>query len=192
MHKILTFILVIFTNFTANAVLPVEPFLASHCKSNVVLSEEILALKINDSVNDLTRKLDQHLGNSQKSIIYGRLLDQKCLPVADATLRIWQKDNAKKHTLSGKAVTNNLGEFIFITNLLHRGGNNVADIIISHHDFDQSSYKLVIGVKNNLAANNLVLANSWLNNGNSYAAFNQHNIYQAEIILTGSSQFRRY
>ena len=88
--------------------------------------------------NNLLRKAGQEeIFCGKKIIVHGKLLDQNCVPVADAKVYIWQancngkypykplKNIAKKSLIdinrestftgNGSATTNNKGEFTFVT-----------------------------------------------------------------------------
>lgn len=88
--------------------------------------------------NNLLRKDGQVLIScKEKIIIYGKVIDKNCLPVQDAKIYIWQTDCNGKYpykplkdvvdkrlislnsratsTGNGTAITNNNGEFFFIT-----------------------------------------------------------------------------
>ncbi len=91
-----------------------------------------------ESSNNLLRKAGQEeIFCGKKIIVHGKVLDQNCIPVADAKVYIWQancngkypykplKNIAKKSlvdinkeltfTGNGTATTNNKGEFTFVT-----------------------------------------------------------------------------
>lgn len=96
--------------------------------------------KIFEKNNNLLRKTgEQPIFCGESIIVYGRVLDQNCVPVADAKIYLWQTDcqglypysplrkniidknlindtqNETTFTGNGIATTNNNGEFHFIT-----------------------------------------------------------------------------
>ncbi len=110
------------------------------------------------STNNLlkqTGQLENYSG--EKIIIYGRVLDQNCVPVSDAILYAWQVNNNSKYpykplkdfidedlieinkedsfTGNGIATTNNKGEFYFLTiypNSVHKKSSHI-NIRVNHH-----------------------------------------------------------
>lgn len=91
-----------------------------------------------EKTNNLLRHTGQNaLYCGEKIIVSGRLLDQNCKPISDAKIYAWQAncqgkypykplknkvnhdlidpDNPTTFTANGTAVTNNLGEFHFVT-----------------------------------------------------------------------------
>jgi protocatechuate 3,4-dioxygenase beta subunit len=91
-----------------------------------------------ETANNLLRKTGQGaIFCGERILVYGRVLDQNCLPVSDAKVYIWQVNCSGKYpykplrnridkelvdtegqtsfTGNGTATTNNNGEFVFIT-----------------------------------------------------------------------------
>ncbi|MDP4709390.1 MAG: hypothetical protein NWS20_05260, partial [Rickettsiaceae bacterium] len=91
-----------------------------------------------EPTNNLLRKTGQEeIYCGEKIIVHGRVLDQNCVPVSDATIYAWQVNCSGKYTYqplktlvdkdlidldhgtsftgNGTATTNNKGEFYFIT-----------------------------------------------------------------------------
>ena len=111
-----------------------------------------------ESSNNLLRKAGQEeIFCGEKIIIHGKVLDQNCVPVADAKVYIWQascngkypykplKDIAKKSLIdtnqgstftgNGTATTNNKGEFVFVTTYppAMQGLASHVDVRVEHY-----------------------------------------------------------
>ena len=187
MLKLLSYFFTIcILNFNCYANTAIETYLASKCNINSVKNDEYLANKPTSTINNLAKQLGDM---SNINVVYGRLFDQNCTPVADATVRIWQSFSHNK--LSGKALTNNLGEFIFI---LPHGNkkNESAKIIITHQQFDQASYQLRWSELKNLEQQHLILDNQWLNGGEGFSNHDPKNIYPLTIALKGINHYKRF
>lgn len=84
------------------------------------------------------------LAEGEKILLKGKILDNRCLPISDAVIELWQTNNFgiyqykkpnkvlhdQNFASTGKAVTNNLGEFNFITIFSPK-----INIRIRHHGF---------------------------------------------------------
>ncbi len=119
--------------------------------------------KIKESNNLIRKQGMVRRANGQYIRIIGKIVDEDCIPVANALVKIWQTDTAGKYEddyklesewdvrdesydknfgYSGTAHTNNLGEFAFLSVLPIMTKDNMAPHInmkITHDDFKEIS-----------------------------------------------------
>ena len=118
--------------------------------------------------NDLTKNYDSfEIAKGKKIIIKGRVLDKNCVPISGAKVNIWQANSMgyyqfnddkysehydKNFAGSGNILTNNLGEFEFIT--IYPGKVNYVNqnIIfnIEHQNFYPMETKMFFPENNNV------------------------------------------
>jgi protocatechuate 3,4-dioxygenase beta subunit len=160
-----------------------------------------------ESTNNLLRKTGQEeIYCGEKIIVHGRVLDQNCVPVSDATLYAWQVncsgkytyqplktlvdkklidlDNSTSFTGNGTATTNNKGEFYFITvypPAMHDLTSHI-NVRVEHNRLGslQTNLKLK-GKKVNNPKDN-----PELNSISGVAADNGISIYDFEVLLPGA------
>jgi protocatechuate 3,4-dioxygenase beta subunit len=122
-----------------------------------------------ESTNNLLRRVGQEeLYCGEKIIVRGRLLDQNCIPVPDATIYAWQANCSGKYpyqplktmvdknlvhinndvtfTGNGTATTNSKGEFHFITvypQAIHNQASHI-NIRVKHHNLGSLQTRLIL------------------------------------------------
>lgn len=156
--------------------------------------------------NNLLRKsTETAMYCGQKIIIHGKVLDKNCVPVPDARVYVWQVGcggyyhyipfkNRVNHKLfkinqdssfigNGVAITNNKGEFHFITVYPGKAHGLPAhvNIRVKHQLFDDLQTRLYL--KGHSVANPLLDAE--LEHLAKYAVENDINIYDFNITLKG-------
>lgn len=129
--------------------------------------------KVFESTNNLLRKTGQlSRFHGEKILIKGKILDQNCVPVADAKVYLWQADSNGKYnyeplktrvskrkftdksnssfTGSGIATTNNKGEYYFISMLPYKSSSNLrsANIRVEHANLKTLETRLDLVNKN--------------------------------------------
>ena len=144
----------------------------NHCKvtRNIFSDYEP---KLFESTNNLLRKtgkLSKFYG--EKILIKGKVLDQNCVPVADAKVYLWQMGSDGKYpyeplktrvdktrftdksdssfTGSGTATTNNKGEYYFISMLPYKSSHHLrsAHVRVEHHSLATLQTRLDLSDKN--------------------------------------------
>lgn len=156
--------------------------------------------------NNLLSKAGQEpIYCGDKIIIYGKVVDQSCLPVSDAKIYIWQAncagkypykplrniaqkefidiDNDSTFTGNGTATTNNKGEFIFVTTYppaIH-GLFPHINIRVEHRTLGSLQSRL------NLKANksNEFDAQAGVESAMNYTDENNLSSYNFEIVMPG-------
>lgn len=156
--------------------------------------------------NNLLRKTGQEsIISGDRIVIYGKVLDQNCLPVSDAKVYIWQvngqgkypyeplRNIAKNHLIdidkhssftgNGIATTNNQGEFIFITIKPHSVHNLKSHINVraEHYIFKDIQSRFILDDSKIIEFDNNQISNSIF----KYAKENDLNIYNFEIVMPG-------
>jgi len=153
--------LAVFVVFTASLAIAVqvEENLRdlNFCKVTKVTINDYEPEKFEQSNNLLRKAGQEEIFCGKKIIIHGKVLDQNCVPVADAKVYIWQancngkypykplKDIAEKNLIdinrestftgNGIATTNNKGEFTFVTTYppaMHGIASHV-DVRVEHY-----------------------------------------------------------
>ncbi|XVN40285.1 MAG: dioxygenase [Rickettsia endosymbiont of Argas persicus] len=129
--------------------------------------------KVFESTNNLLRKTGQlPKFYGEKILIKGKVLDQNCVPVADAKVYLWQAGSNGKYpyeplktridkkrfttksdssfTGSGTATTNNKGEYYFISMLPYKSSRSLksANIRVEHSDLKTLETRLDLSNKN--------------------------------------------
>lgn len=161
--------------------------------------------------NNLLRKsTETAIYCGKKIIIHGKVLDKNCVPVPDAKIYIWQVGcsghyhytpfkTSVNHKLfklnqdssfigNGMAVTNNKGEFYFVTvypGKVH-GLPSHVNIRVKHHMFNDLQTRL--NLKGNTIANPLLDGD--LEHIAKYATEHDISIYDFKIILNGEGIHR--
>lgn len=166
--------------------------------------------KFHHSNNLLRKSTETALYCGKKIIIHGKVLDENCVPVPDAKIYIWQagcsghyhytplktRVNQKLFKVNqgssfignGMAVTNNKGEFYFVTvypGKIHGLAAHV-NIKVKHRMFEDLQMRL--DLKGHLVANPLLDAN--LEHIAKYATEHDIGIYNFQIILRGEGIHR--
>ncbi len=123
--------------------------------------------------NNLLRKAGQQdMFCGEKVVVHGKVLDQNCMPVADAKIYLWQANckgkypykplrNAAKKTLvdinseltfagNGIATTDNKGEFVFITTYPGsvEGAAPALNVRVEHYSLGSLQTQLTLHGKN--------------------------------------------
>lgn len=147
----------------------------------------------------------------------GRVLDERCVPVSDATVEIWQTDAYGEYRWigageqsnpypafagSGRAVTDNLGRYSFITVFPGPYGNRAPHIHlrVEHEDFDMLNTEIFFkGDRRNAADQKLgrlppdqrsrVMATVWMRDP-SRPDEGVEGYF--DIVLKGYNDFRRF
>ena len=126
-----------------------------------------------ESTNNLLRKTGQlSKFYGEKILIKGKVLDQNCVPVADAKVYLWQAGSGGKYpyeplktrvskgnfttkndssfTGSGTATTNNKGEYYFISMLPYKSSRHLksANIRVEHENLKTLETRLSLSDKN--------------------------------------------
>ncbi|HJD65223.1 MAG TPA: dioxygenase [Rickettsia endosymbiont of Diachasma alloeum] len=129
--------------------------------------------KVFEPTNNLLRKTGQiSRFYGEKIIIKGIVLDQNCVPVADAKVYLWQAGSGGKYpyeplktrvdkrrftgkkdssfTGSGTATTNNKGEYYFVSMLPYKSAGNLknVNIRVEHADLKTLDTRLDLSNKN--------------------------------------------
>lgn len=152
---------------------------AKGCKPDETVFNDYEPAEFSTS-NDLLRKAGQApVFCGERVIIYGKLVDADCRPIADAKIYLWQVDCAGKYpytalrnvvdpeliklptkgetfTGNGIATTNNLGEFVFVTIYPNKVHNMQPHVNIRIEPRNQQPFQTILSMKNhrlyNLAA----------------------------------------
>ncbi len=165
--------------------------------------------KVFEPTNNLLKKAGQsafYIG--QKIIIKGLVLDEKCVPVPDAKIYLWQvgsdgkypyqllRTRVNKHlenlsnkysfTGSGTATTNNKGEFSFIT-LYPKAAKNLATINVRVEHINLKPIQTTLY----LSENNLNFYNHAADNDAYNDDGNRVPSYHFNIVLAGRT-LKRY
>jgi protocatechuate 3,4-dioxygenase beta subunit len=157
---------------------------------------------------------------AQGEIIYlqGRVYDEFCVPVEGASIEIWQADTTGKYKWekwgelkspapsfagSGQAITNNLGEYQFLTVFPSPYGNRAPHIHfrVTHPDFSTLNTEVFFAEDrrnlrdpnlNRLPASlrNLLTAQVTLPNPNLMPE--SYLVARFEIVLRGQNKFKHY
>ncbi len=209
MKKILLYIVC----FYATIALAVEPKFypnkLNRCKitNSIIDDYEPKEFELSNNLLRKTGKEPAYCGT--KIIIKGRLLDQNCVPVADAKVYLWQVGYDGKYpyiplrtridkkmlnlaskssfTGSGTATTNNKGEFYFVTihpSKVHNKKANV-NIRVEHRDLGQLQTKLYLSNKN------VDIENCGEVNQALYDVSDEVSVYQFDVVMPGKT-LRRY
>ncbi|RYE05917.1 MAG: dioxygenase [Rickettsiaceae bacterium] len=139
----------------------------------------------------------------EKIIIKGRLLDQKCSPISDAKIYMWQagcdgkypylplRNRVNKNLIntynrstfkgSGVTTTNNLGEFLFITIKPHTNlrQSPYVSIRAKHHNLGELQTNLVLSSKH------LIDINQEIPSGQLF--LEETDIYDFDVIMKGEA-----
>ncbi|WP_347938716.1 dioxygenase [Rickettsia oklahomensis] len=166
--------------------------------------------KVFDTTNNLLRKtgrLSKFYG--ERILIKGKVLDQNCVPVADAKVYLWQAGSGGKYpyeplktrvdkrrftsegnssfTGSGTATTNNKGEYYFISMLPYKSSHHLrsANIRVEHPSLTTLDTRLDLSNKN--------ICNNEYGEVNPILIELQQNIvsYCFDLVLQGTT-FKRY
>jgi protocatechuate 3,4-dioxygenase beta subunit len=160
------------------------------------------------TTNNLLRKTGhQPLFCGEKIIVHGRVLDENCVPVADAKVYMWQVNCKGKYpytplknrideslididedltfTGNGIATTNNLGEFFFVTVYPAEVHNMDPHVNIRVEDRMLGNVQTRFTLKKHKATDPEL--NAALNSVSEIAAKNNMSIYDFDIILSGDS-----
>jgi protocatechuate 3,4-dioxygenase beta subunit len=130
------------------------------CKVTPALEHDHIPFeRINKSNNLLRKPGSVRRATGSYIQLRGKVLDEDCLPISNATIQIWQTDNSglyleayslktewdirdkkfdRNFAYSGTAYTNNLGEFNFVTILPVSNVDLIAphiNMIVKHEDF---------------------------------------------------------
>jgi protocatechuate 3,4-dioxygenase beta subunit len=138
----------------------------NHCKLTKGAMDDYEPEEFQLSNNLLRRTGQKAMYSGARIVIKGKLMDERCVPVSDAKVYLWQvgsdgkypyrplRDRVNKKmfnrgsnstfTGSGIATTNNKGEFYFVT--IYPGGTNAKytnlNIRVEHRDLGQLQTKL--------------------------------------------------
>lgn len=126
-----------------------------------LVPDHITEEKIKESNNLTRRPGDVRMANGDYIMITGKVVDEDCAPVENATIRIWQTDSAGKYAddyklnsewdvlspdydknfaYSGTTYSDNMGDFSFITILPVSNKEDVAphiNIRVTHRNFKE-------------------------------------------------------
>jgi protocatechuate 3,4-dioxygenase beta subunit len=119
--------------------------------------------------NDLTKNYDSfEVAKGKKIIIKGKVLDKDCVPISGAKVSIWQANSMGYYQLnvsdeynekydpnfaeSGNIISNNLGEFEFITVYPGKVNAVTPNIIfkVEHQNFQPMETKMFFPENNNV------------------------------------------
>lgn len=153
----------------ARNVLPPDAVLNPRCKPTPMIFFKNFGPIEPVHSNNLARKAGAtEEASGEKIIIYGRILDVNCVPVSDAVVDLWQANaqgmyqfaNSKEERVkiedspyydhnfsgSGKATSNNMGGFTFVTIKPGAKASDVPHIRvrIRHKDFDEFETKIFL------------------------------------------------
>jgi hypothetical protein len=174
---------------SANSAMPFEQFLARKCLPTPTIKEKFPYNKYANPSNDLTINHNNELDINDKAIIYGRLLDRSCRPIADTKIKFWQNVNIIKEKsnfeASAIATTNNIGEFLFTTFLPSSNIHNniIGKMAIIHEIHDPMLISINLTAGHNLGSNNLYLSSSWLYPSHKLNIYNSTNVYHIDIVM---------
>ena len=151
---------------------------------------------------------------ANKIILRGVILDKQCLPISDASVKIWQQDEYgdtryikdeelfyKQYNMNykmyreingtGKACSNNNGQFIFITvppaRYTHAKTRNYIRISISHVEYPSFETKILL---NNEVAKNEQFVTASLNKADS--ALYGVEVYDFKVAINADNKYRKY
>ncbi|MBN8532409.1 MAG: hypothetical protein J0L97_11205 [Alphaproteobacteria bacterium] len=135
--------------------------------------------------------------------IVGRVLDGACVPLQDAVVEIWQADSAgapsgqskdPHFAGSGRAVTNNLGEFRFVT--VEPGGKRpVIHFRVSHQAFPVLTTELYVdaqAVEQDAELKKLTIGERNLLTPLGMKALSDGSAVTFDITLKGRAKYRGY
>ncbi|MGI4776485.1 MAG: hypothetical protein ACRYE9_06210 [Janthinobacterium lividum] len=204
---ILYFILILFSNGAATASEEkISLNKLNYCKVTPAAINDYEPREFQASNNLLRQSGEFSIYCGEKIIIKGRLLDQKCIPISDAKIYIWQagcdgkypylplRTHINKNLInilskssfkgSGIATTNNLGEFLFITIKPRRHSQNspYVNIRVEHRNLGDLQTKLVLSSKH--------LINVEQSNQDSISLMENIDTYDFDVVMKGKSLSR--
>ena len=159
-----------------------------------------------ESTNNLLRKVGQEeLYCGEKIIVHGRLLDENCVPIPDATIYAWQANcssqypyqplknlinqelvainNEMTFTGNGTATTNSKGEFHFVTIYPPAMHNHASHLNVRIVHNRHQSLQTRLSLRGNKVKN--PQRNPELYSISDIAVANDISIYDFEIVLPG-------
>ena len=143
---------------------PFNDEIALDCTVTPDVNPDHISLKEIGKSSNLIRKAGAaRRANGQYIQVKGKVVDEDCLPISNATIKIWQADSTGKYAeeyelksewdvrdknfdanfaYSGTAHTNNLGDFYFLTVLPAASKPDIAphiNLTIKHDDFQEKT-----------------------------------------------------
>lgn len=141
-----------------------EESLLMDCEKTPLINHDYITPKPAKKSNNLLRKSGSSLRAKGKYIqIQGKIVDEDCVPIPNAVIKIWQQDNAgnfenfydlksewdvinenydPNFSYSGTVMSNNLGLFSFLTIFPNKKEENKAphiNILAKHPEFGEIS-----------------------------------------------------
>ena len=161
-----------------------------------------------ESTNNLLRKTgESEIYCGEKIIVYGRVVDQNCVPISDAIIHAWQVNCDGKYlykplktlvdkdlidintkdtfTGNGTATTNNKGEFHFVTIYPSSAHDKAPHINVRVNHYRLGSLQTMLSLKGKKVNN--PKSNPELSSISTIADDNGISIYKFDIVLPGSS-----
>lgn len=175
----------------------------NHCKLTKSTMDDYEPEEFQSSNNLLRSTGQQPMYCGTKIIIKGKLMDERCVPVSDAKVYLWQVgcdgkypysplrgrvnkkmfNRASKSTFTGSgiATTNNKGEFYFVT--IYPGGMNHKsaniNIRVEHRDLGQLQTKLYLS---NVLPNKDQCGEA---SSTASAVLDSSQVYNFEVVMKG-------
>jgi protocatechuate 3,4-dioxygenase beta subunit len=214
----LTLILIIVCVFNAHAISISENVIKSECEVTPQVWQLIKWPKI-QTTNNLRRKTGRSLiAHGEKLVVEGKVVDSNCVPVVGAIVEIWQanafgklenqkliKDGKHDENFShtGKAITDNLGNFQFLTVNpgVIKGRAPFINFRIKHRDFgitetvmffeNQSANDYDPILTNEVKSNKQDLLVAKAKNSNNDES-GEGVVYRFDITLEGKNKYLNY
>lgn len=215
MHKILNYYLVLLLCFSAAAyafTIDTDPQEKKTFQTCPITKSTSVTEKPKQIIKD--NNLTQNLGNftdklMPKIILLGRVRDKNCLPVPNVEVTMWQTDeygirrfvsavDTKKSIYSmnnqmyskfegdGSVISNNLGEFGFVT-VRPKQGNNI-NIVMTHDKYPELKTRIVLLEKDAVMPKTkyVIAENSKTLGSNGFK------VYFFDIVLDGKEEYLSY
>lgn len=147
--------------------------------------------------NNLRRNIGSAItAEGERIVIKGRVTDERCVPISDATIELWQADHRGDYAFAGKgratkngfsgsgtAVTDNLGRFEFITILPEPSQKQAqhVNLRVRHANFLEFQTIATFGGASKGRA--VLIADGYSELGN---------VYNVLMTLPGKNQYRTY
>lgn len=200
MHQFIIFFIAIFISCSAYAA---DKF--NLCSVTKITTNDYEPAIFEKSNNLLKKAGQEVIISGDRIVIYGKVLDQNCLPISDAKVYIWQANGhgkypyeplrniAKNHLIeidkhttftgNGTATTNNKGEFVFLTLMPHsvHGLKPHINIRVEHFNFNEIQSRFTLDDSNINNIDYRLIPDPII----KYAKDNNLYIYNFDVILPG-------